>query len=93
MHLTHNQLIVGSNPTRPTNFWSIGMTNKSIQELIYGGSNPVEISRVEMYKSLMNAIDFAGGSKEFFHERIGKGMTVVQLIDDLAQNGVRFTRK
>jgi len=67
------------------------MTNKSIQELIYGGSNPVEISRLEMYKSLMVAIVCAGGSKEFFHEKIGKGMTVVQLIDDLAQSGVRFT--
>ena len=49
-----------------------------------------EQARLEMYNSLMTAIYEVGGDPASFREYIIKGMTVIELIDRLGQNGVRF---
>lgn len=47
-------------------------------------------SVMEMYDSLHQAIQAAGGSGEGFSAKELKDMRVSQLIGDLANNGIRF---
>ena len=65
---------------------------RTTKELIYGeqGLPDIEQARVDMFDSLMYVIDAAGGYSPDFREQIYEGMTVLELIDKLAQNGVRF---
>ena len=65
---------------------------RTTKELIYGEQTlpAIEQARVDMFDSLMDAIDGAGGHSPDFREQIYEGMSVLQLIDKLAQNGVRF---
>lgn len=67
-------------------------TSRTTKELIYGelALPPIEQARIDMFDSLMYAIDSAGGHSPDFREQIYEGMSVLQLIDKLAQNGVRF---
>jgi len=67
-------------------------TFRTTKELIYGEQTlpAIEQARVDMFDSLMYVIDAAGGYSPGFREQIRDGMTVLELIDALAQNGVRF---
>lgn len=62
---------------------------KSISELIKD-KNTVESLRIDMFNSYIKAIKDAGGNFDFFVDSINK-MTVAEMIDLLATNGVRFT--
>ena len=50
-----------------------------------------EIAKMEMTASLVRSIERAGGASELIIERIVEGMTVLEMIDHLATNRVRFT--
>ena len=52
------------------------------EQLIYNG--------IEMYESLMEAVDKAGGSASNFNLEILKTMTVLELMSHLCTNGIRF---
>ncbi len=45
---------------------------------------------IEMYESLLKAIDEAGGSASSFNLEILKTMTVLELMSHLCTNGIRF---
>lgn len=67
---------------------------RGIKELLTNSNSFVEDDRREMWLSLMETIIFVGGDDKAFHNTIlHANMTVVELIDSLAQNGVRFTVK
>lgn len=67
-------------------------TFRTTKELIYGEQTlpAIEQARVDMFDSLMYVIDSAGGHSPDFREQIRDGMSVLELIDKLGQNGVRF---
>jgi len=52
------------------------------EQLIYNG--------IEMYESLMKAIDKAGGSPNHFDLESLRKMTVLELMSLLCTNGIRF---
>ena len=64
--------------------------NKSIYELLSYRHNTVEEQRLEMFHSLLLSIKEVGGQID--KEDLLK-MSVADLIDILAQNGVRFCVK
>ena len=64
---------------------------RGIREIMNQNNNSVEADRVEMLDSLMQAVFDAGGNPQlFFNKVIKENITVVELIDALAQNKVRF---
>lgn len=63
--------------------------DKSIKELLTGFSK-VEAARLSMMETLLEAIEECGGSSLKFKKDILEGMTVLALIDSLAQNNIRF---
>jgi hypothetical protein len=70
------------------------MKDKGIKELLNTSSRDVERHRLDMYYSLMKAIEEGGGSASSYkHYILEDRMSVVDLIDALGQNGVRFTYK
>lgn len=64
--------------------------SRNIQELLADKLTRVEQDRMDMYINLMDVIKCCGGNPECFAKHIKDGMTVSELIDSLAQNGVRF---
>lgn len=64
---------------------------RSIKEIIYDERSTVEADRVAMLDSLLESICRANGSPKYILDKIVReNMTVVELIDTLAQNKVRF---
>jgi hypothetical protein len=51
----------------------------------------VEESFIEMYQSLLESVKQAGGDESSFYYNEIKNMTVAELINRLATNGIRFT--
>lgn len=66
---------------------------RSIKEIaLESRLNIYESGRLEMFESLIRAINLAGGNSESIVDDIlNKEMTVIELIDCLGQNDVRFT--
>lgn len=67
------------------------MIVKTTRELLYPKPmNIIESDRLAMFSSLLQAINEAGGDVTMIKKHIGAGMTVLELIDTLGQNGIRF---
>lgn len=67
------------------------MKHRSIAEIIKNEFTEIEEKRVEMLNSLCDAVLQAGGDPSAISDAvICENMTVVHLIDWLAQNNIRF---
>lgn len=67
------------------------MKHRSIEHLVKNEFTEIEAKRVKMLTSLCDAVSQAGGDSFIISEAVlCKNMTVVQLIDCLAQNNIRF---
>jgi hypothetical protein len=71
-------------------YMNIGQTLEFSMEETSKSSKSPELHRAEMLDSYMLAIAECGGSAASFVSKI-ETMTVKEMIDGLAQNGVRFT--
>lgn len=65
--------------------------DKSIYDLIYKTNTTIEQDRLLMYRSLLESVAIKGGDTILLEQSILSGMTVIKLIDTLAQNKIRFT--
>lgn len=63
--------------------------DKTIKELLSGYSE-VEADRLAMMNTLLESIAEGGGDSSKFKLAILEGMTVLELIDSLGQNDIRF---
>lgn len=64
---------------------------RSIKEIICDERSTVEACRVAMLDSLLESVRCADCSPKYILDKmVRENMTVVELIDTLAQNGVRF---
>lgn len=67
------------------------MKHRSIAQLVKNDFSQIEEKRVQMLNSLCDAVSQAGGDSFIISEAVlRKNMTVVELIDRLAQNNIRF---
>lgn len=63
--------------------------DKTIKELLSGYSE-VEVGRLAMMNTLLDSIVNCGGDPFKYKLDILDGMTVLELIDSLGQNNIRF---
>lgn len=65
--------------------------SRNIKDILMNKTDSVESQRKEMFESLMDAVEKAGGNKQIFWDYVVyQDITVLELIDKLGQNNVRF---
>ena len=64
--------------------------DRTIKELLCNNLTHIERDRLDMYNSLIDSVKEAGGHPVNFKISILNEMTVLELIDLLGQNNVRF---
>lgn len=65
--------------------------SRNIKDILMNKTDGVESQRKEMFDSLMDAVEKAGGNKQVFWDYVVyHDITVLELIDKLGQNNVRF---
>lgn len=64
--------------------------HRGIEELLTREISDTEQDRIDMFDSLMSSVIMCGGDSTHIEEKVLSGMTVLELIDILGQNKVRF---